>query len=285
MLHVPFVSTPEFPFTEELTETVSGCTIFIGPDINPYKRLVVKEIDTIDRAHDQFSALKRGMLAASLNVCCGIRIKDDLTVVDNDDKGLPGKPDLPFVCQQGRSLARITLTIGEPKMQISKVLPKVIRGLEMGIEAGFAVKALRDQRVRLACDLYTDSFFEKSLEASFITLIGVLEVLKDQDSVSPNATQLIDHWLINVHHLESTEAESLRGQLGHMKQISIRRGIGKVVGRHLGQDRAREVQKLYTVRSKLMHNGERPTDLEDNLRYTQLTVRELLASILLSGSR
>jgi hypothetical protein len=47
----------------------------------------------------------------------------------------------------------------------------------------------------------------------------------------------------------------LRGQLRYMKQISISRGIGEVVDRHLGQDKAREVQKLYTVRSKLVRSG------------------------------
>ncbi len=50
---------------------------------------------------------------------------------------------------------------------------------------------MRDQRVTLACDIYTGSFL-KSLAANFIGLMGVLEVFKDHDSVSPEAWHLID---------------------------------------------------------------------------------------------
>jgi hypothetical protein len=68
--------------------------------------------------------------------------------------------------------------------------------------SSFAVEATRDERVALACDLYTNSFFEKSVAASFITLIGTLEVLKDQESVTPEAIRLISGWLGKIDQLE-----------------------------------------------------------------------------------
>jgi len=285
MLQVPFVSAPELCFTEELTKTVAGSTIFIQPATAPYSRLVVKELATIDQARDQFLALKRAMLAASLNVGCGIRIKDDFVVFDDDTAQLPSKPDQPFVCRQERNLAHLIITVGEPQLQLPRALPRLIESIEIAMTSNFAVEATCDQRVMLACDLYTSSFYEKSFASRFISLIGVLEVLKDQDWVSPEAMRLVDDWLGTLDQLEGAEATSLRDQLKFMKQISISRGISSVVSRHLGQDRTREVRKLYTIRSKLIHTGEHPDNLRDSLELTDLIVRELLIKILLAGSR
>lgn len=284
LLSVPFASAPYVPFVEALTETVAGRAITIQPGHAPYGYLLVEELDSIDQVRDQFEALKRGMLAASLVIGCGIRIKDDLLVVD-DTTALPSQPDQAYTCRQDRNDIRLQITVGEPIFQLPRVLPKVMHGLEVGVGSSFAVEALRDERVALACDLFVDSFFEQSIPARFISLIGVLEVLKDQDSVSPEAARLVNAWLSNLDQLQTEEANSFRGQLLYMKQLSISRGIGRAVARHLEEKRAREAQKLYRIRSNLVHNGERPADLRDSLDLTQLLVRELLIEILQTGSR
>src|SRR5262249_24539788 len=149
---------------------------------------------------------------------CGIRIKDDLKVLD-DVVQLPSETNQPFICPQERNLNQLTLTFGEPEFQVPLVLPQILKGIEVAMTSSFAVSAICDQRVKLACELYTDSFFERSAPAQFIALIGVLEVLKDQVSVSPQAMQLVDGWLCEVDQLkydqlESAEAESFRAQLG-----------------------------------------------------------------------
>lgn len=141
------------------------------------------------------------------------------------------------------------------------------------------------ERIVLACDLYTDSFFEKSIAASFITLIGALEVLKDNDPASPNAMRLIEVWKDSLDGLEKEEADSLRGQLDRMRNLSIKRGIGRIVARYLGQNKSREVKNLYDVRSHLVHDGTRPPNLEDCLQRTQLIVRELLIKVLHQSAR
>ena len=285
MIQVPFVSAPELCFTEELAKTVAGSTVFIRPGTAPYSRLVVEELATIDQARDQFLTLKRAMLAASLNVGCGIYIKNNLIVFDDDRAQLPSEPDQPFVCRQERNLAHLIITVGEPQFQLPHALPKLIESIEIAMTSKFAVEAICDQSVALACDLYTSSFYEKTFASRFISLIGVLEVLKDQDRVSPEAIRLIDAWLDTLDQLESAEATSLRDQLEFMKLISISRGISSVVTRHLGPDRTREVRKLYKIRSKLIHTGEHPDNLRDSLELTEIIVRELLIKILLAGSR
>ncbi len=165
------------------------------------------------------------------------------------------------------------------------MLPQVVDGIEIALTSSFAVEALRDHDVALACDLYTDSFFEKSVAARFIALVVALEVLKDKDLVSSEAIRLVDDWLGKLGKLGDEEAESFGSQLKHMKQLSIGRGIGRVVARHLGKERAREAQKLYRIRSSFVHRGERPADLRESLELTQLVVRELLIKILQLGLR
>lgn len=283
-LQMPF-SAPKLRFTEELSETVGDLTIYNRPGTAPYSRLVVEGIDTIDEARKQFSALKRAMLAASLNVGCGIRVKGDLTVLDDDKAQLPREADQPFACRQGRSLARLIIGYGDPEFQLSRVLPRFKEGIELAMTSDFAVEAMRDKWIALACELYTDSFFEKSIAASFVTLIGALEILKDKDPVHLDAIQLIDTWKDSAGGLEKEEMESLCGQLDRMKRLSIKRGIGRVVARNLGQDKSREVRRLYDVRSSLVHDGVRPPDLGDHLEHTHLIVRELLIKILHRGAR
>ncbi|GAA3795276.1 hypothetical protein GCM10022226_13300 [Sphaerisporangium flaviroseum] len=163
---------------------------------------------------------------------------------------------------------------------MSFALPKLMQGIQLGATSKAVAQALSDQRIALACTLYIDSFFETSYEAQFITLIGVLEVLKERGPVSPDAMQLIDGWLEEIRHLEVGEAQSFRGRLNFLKQISLGAGIRRTVTRYLGSDRAREVQELYNIRSKLVHEGERPLELRDNLRQAEIIVRELLAKIL-----
>jgi hypothetical protein len=98
--------------------------------------------------------------------------------------------------------------------------------------------------------------------------------------VSTEAQGLIDQWMAQASELGSVETDSLRTQLRFMKSISIGRGIRAVVGRHLGSDRAREAQRLYGVRSKLVHDGKRPDDLAGEVRALEKIARDLLVSLL-----
>jgi hypothetical protein len=130
---------------------------------------VVEDVDTIDRVREAFEDLKRGALAASVHIGCGIRIKDDLAVVEGLEP-LPSAPHQPFAYRQGRSLARIVVTEGKPQFQSARILPHLIQGLEFGVTSTSAMDALSNLRVKLACTLYVDSFFEVSSEARFVAL-------------------------------------------------------------------------------------------------------------------
>jgi hypothetical protein len=165
-LHAPF-SAPKLRFTEELREIVGGLTIYIRPGAALLGNFVIEDINAIDQAREHFSRLRRAVLAASLNIGCGIRIRHDLTIIEDNNVQLPGEADQPFVCRQGRSLARLVMTPGDPVLQLPRVLPKLREGIQLGMTSDFAVEAMRDKQIALACDLYMDNFFEGSIASSF----------------------------------------------------------------------------------------------------------------------
>jgi len=166
-----------------------------------------------------------------------------------------------------------------------KVLSRMLESIEFGLSSVPARSVMSDSRVRLAAELYLDSYFEASESARFIGFVGVLEVLKDKDSSSEAARVLIGKWRGEALTLADEEANSIRSSLAFLKSISISRGIASVVRRHLGEDRAREARDLYTARSSLVHDGIRSADSADTARRTQQIVMELLAHILMTGSR
>jgi hypothetical protein len=116
-------------------------------------------------------------------------------------------------------------------------------------------------------------------------LINVLEVLKDRRPASAEAQDLVERWKAQAKAtLDPDEAESIRGNLEWLKNISIARGIASLVARHLDPTRAREAKDLYTLRSKLVHDGERLLDPAATLQLAETLTTELLARILQSGT-
>ena len=86
------------------------------------------------------------------------------------------------------------LSIDAGRMSPDKVLPKLLKSLELGLSLEPARRAISDDRVKLAVEAYINSHFETSDSARFIGLVGILEVLKDKDSSSDAAKTLIDKW-------------------------------------------------------------------------------------------
>lgn len=280
-LHVPYAA-PTLAFTDPFVETVSGYKISIRQSGPGRGRIAVNGLTSAEDAQEVFDALRRGVVTASLNLSTGIRVKGELAVVRQDDP-LPKDRDQPFTCRQGRNLASIFIIAGEASFQIPKILDTLRQSLEVGFRHPGVEEALKRPRIALACQLFIDSHFEASDEARLLSLMSVLEVLKDQDASSAAAQQLVEKWIQEAAQLDEVESSSFRGTLKFMKSISIGRGIRGVVERHLGLERAREAQKLYGLRSTLLHEGKRPDDLTHAVRRTQSIARDLLARVLITS--
>ncbi|HCT80665.1 MAG TPA: hypothetical protein DGG94_22305 [Micromonosporaceae bacterium] len=269
------------PLTESLSEVIDGrvVAIEVGKTID---RFVIRGLADADDARQQFEVMKGAVLAASLQIGGGVRVRHDLVIVDDATKP-PSDPSLPIAFSEGRSLSGIMLGVGQVSFQTEKVLPAFLAALRFGFSSTQLRLALRDERVALAGVLYVDSYYETSVQAQFLSLVGVLEVLKDQAPRSAAALDMIGRWRSEVKALEDHEAQAIRGTLKDMTTISIGQGIRSVVRRHLGEESAREAKILYELRSELIHTGTTSADLNEARRRAARFANSLLMRILMAG--
>ncbi len=281
-LCVPFIGSA-ITFDQEYVETLANTRIEISPSARGYSKILLAGFGSADQARDQFQAVRTALLTASLTTGMGIRIND--AVVQLADGAPPPDVDTPFIYKEGHDLRQLVLIPGKTHKQMAKFMPKFREGFEFGISSSSALKAIKNDRVKLAFEIYTDSFFETSDSARFVALVGVLEVLKDKGPTSDGARSLVERWIQETSTLEAEEANSFRSRLAWLKEISIAQGIASVVTRHLGEDRGREAKSLYGRRSTLVHAGERLLDPTSAVRLqAEQLVMDLLADILMCGS-
>ena len=284
LLMIPFITAPGFPLKGSHVVTLGGLQAEVRPASFNYTKITIDGIESARAAYDLFEAMRVGLLVASLNLDLGIRVPSNALTLDFDSP-MPNQPEVPLIYPKGKNLSRLIAHIGVVENNPDKVLPKLLESVETGLSLESARRAISDDRVRLAVELYIDSYFETSDSARFIGFVGVLEVLKDKAPSSDAAKVLIDKWRSEALILADEEANSIQSSLAFLKFISISRGIASLVKRHLGEDRAKEARNLYTARSNLVHDGIRPADSADTVRRTQRIVRELLAHILMTGFR
>ena len=87
-----------------------------------------------------------------------------------------------------------------------------------------------DGRMALACDLLSQSAFEVSSRAQFVTLITALETLVDRQPVDRRLAALVDKWVAELRSedldgLDSAGVKSFEGQLLDLKRQAIGRSV------------------------------------------------------------
>jgi hypothetical protein len=284
VLQIPFITSPGFTLVERRVVSFGGLQAELGPSGAGYTSIRIEGLESEQAARELFRSLLVGLLVGSLNVSWGIRVQNDVKALYKDSPK-PNERGMPLIFQEGRDLSELIISPGTVTMQFEKVLPKLLASLEFGLTSKSAQRIMTNRYVKLATELYVDSYFEASDSARFIGLIGVLEVLKDKNRASDSARRLVDEWIRDVAtSLEGNELESFLGNLRRLKNLSISQGIVSVVGRHLGHERVKEAKELYDIRSKLVHDGIRPADPASTVRRARQIVMDLLAHILVTGS-
>ena len=284
LLQVPFIAAPGFELESIRLAMLSDFEAKLRPTASGYTNIVVGGLESKSAAYELFELMRIGLFAASLNSNWGIRVRAKALTLDYDTP-VPSEVDVPLIYPEGKDLSRLVISHGPVRKQVDKVWPKLVGGISFGLTSDTARVAMNDDRVKLASELYTESYFESSDSARLIGFIGVLEVLKDKRPRSEPAQDLVKRWKAEASDtLDASEAASIRGSLEWLNSISIAGGISSVVSRHLGKDRAREAQALYTMRSELVHDGKRLIDASNIVRAAEQIVTELLAHILTSGS-
>lgn len=283
VLLVPFIAEPGFMLEAEREATFAGINAKFRAASFGYTNLVIENLDSEQAARRLFEDVRRGLFAASLTIDWGLRVQNEVLTI-NRSAPLPNQVEMPMIYKDTQNLRRLIGKATVTGTQINKVWPRFIDSINIGITSESTARALNCDRVKLAFELHAESYFERSDLARFIGLIGVFEVLKDSNPVSDPALHMIRKWQDEIASLEAEEADSLRGSLNYLMRISIARGIGSIVKRHLGSDVAKEAKALYRMRSELVHDGKRPDDFANVVRRTKQIVKDLLAHIIMTGS-
>lgn len=163
------------------------------------------------------------------------------------------------------------LTAGEIGVRQSIPISRLAPHLEQALSHRDPAVAFRDERLKLALELWSDYHKERSLRAKFLTLVMALEVLAPPAAKHKVAQAVVDRWDQELSSdlqqyakgSEEYEAiESLRREIAFRRERSIRSRIRnhiiEVVG-GVNPENARQTAQMavhaYDLRGNLVHTG------------------------------
>lgn len=122
---------------------------------------------------------------------------------------------------------------------------------------------LVSEKLLLASEIYTSSFFDVSPRSRFVTLVTAVEALSDQSTRPMEVQNLVREFETKVEQstIGITTKQSIIGQLSRLKYQSIGEA-GRSLTNHLipkkmfgGQSSVRFFTDAYNKRSQLLHEG------------------------------
>ena len=141
-----------------------------------------------------------------------------------------------------------------------------------GVGEGRAELVIRDAKLRLACEVYLSSYFESTPVASFLSRITTLEILVTDAPAYASVQTMVERFVSESTAAQTDEKdpairrefESVVSRLAYLRFRSIKSRIRDLVEHTLRTDNeisdaariAKEVSRLYDLRSTLVHTGE-----------------------------
>jgi hypothetical protein len=145
-------------------------------------------------------------------------------------------------------------------------------------------RLVRDDRLRLAVDVFVSGFFETSPFARALTCVGVLEVMKDQGDLPPTVREVVERWDLEAKGLDidANERRALRSRIAQLPRQSIGGAIFDLVRKRLNDADAKRAKGFYDLRSKLLHDWDKAAREELERRAPELAelVRDLLVALM-----
>lgn len=145
------------------------------------------------------------------------------------------------------------------------------------------------ERVFIALELYSTAQFENSNRAKLIDIVSAIEALAIQKNYSNNENYDIDTVLdelcgeVDMHPIiPETVRASMKGQIRSLKRESVRRACRRLIEERIPEynDAMDIFEKAYGMRSKLLHEGETPENLDEIIFEIEDLARHLLMTYL-----
>lgn len=206
--------------------------------------------------------------------------------------------------QEGKTLIDYDTPVTVPEM--TQLLPlgisatvqthEKLENLVTSIQRAFKspqTEILKDEKLRLAIELYRDHLYERSSKSKFLLLVIILEVLGEEKSKPKIIEEIFDSWAENLQELQkncdkdSDEYRDLQDLQKSLRNIwgSKRSKIRELVLRTYQQvndpdaeKAADRAKKIYDTRSKLVHGNEKlkEEELQNALYDLKPIVQKLL---------
>jgi hypothetical protein len=193
----------------------------------------------------------------------------------------------PYVHPSDKQVVAIR---AEGKLRTDKKLEMVLPLIEQGMAAP---DSELDQKLQVALELYNSHFYETSPSARFLTLVIALETLTTPPPRPASIINMVKKWEQEVSSLQKTMSsesheykslESLKGQLAHFKEESIRSQVKALVYETLKNENelnadkfASRAVKIYDRRSTLVHNGYLPAE---EVNEAEKEAKEIVRTVL-----
>lgn len=261
----------------------------------PFYVLIADGFDSEDIAKHFSNALWAGLMWAVVSNYIGVNMLmkfEKITYApDSGMVGFDGLVDIQFMCTypSGKIIGAKSLT-GEVSHRIGG--ERYLSVISEGINSNYS-KLIEDNKLKLALELFSNSFYEETIRAKFILMVMVLEVLTEDFPKHSVAKGLLDNWAVEIDNeikrfaIDSEEHEALQAlkhELFFRKEASFRSKVRKLVidtmrAAKIGnaEDYAKKAVKIYDRRSTLVHTGNIP---DDELRKSYSLSKEIAQIIL-----
>ncbi|MDP3703216.1 MAG: HEPN domain-containing protein [Dehalococcoidia bacterium] len=189
-------------------------------------------------------------------------------------------------CIYPDGLKIVFLRVGDARIGVSVEIERMADLLNEGMALAICADGAFDDKLRLAFELYSSLYYERSASARFLAVMMCLEVLKEQRERADELIGMIERWKGEVDEKvrDPREADSLKGGLNRLRRESIGRSIRKLVEELLGdRERAREAESLYDLRSRLVHGEDVSDEVRNGAAQAETLVTDVLKAILLRG--
>ena len=160
---------------------------------------------------------------------------------------------------------------GSVTLRIDSPIPILATAMKEGVSTPRPELVLSNPKLRLACEVYLASHFESTSAATFLSRITTLEILISDTPASEAVRELVEKFKAEVIDVRKREKDAERQKdfdpvisgLSGLLERSITSRIRDLVAAKLGADPdiedsdavAKEVAKLYALRSNLVHSG------------------------------
>ncbi len=159
-------------------------------------------------------------------------------------------------------------------MNISKMVELVNQIFSANIDV--------DEKLLVSMELFASARLETTERARFVGLVSSLEPLAQSEAYgNPELEKLVDNFVnqLNNTSIPDNIKQSLKDRIGYLKKESISQAIQRIVQESIPANENEEavsiIKEAYKIRSKILHEGARYTDLDQKSNEIENIIRQI----------